>query len=245
MPRFLPLALLAVLMAGSAHSLDLSLGAAMTVSTSPYKGHDATYLPAPLVRYEGEHAYIRNTSLGVYVFKREKHKIGVGVSYFGMHFDPDDTDDIQMKQLNDRRSTMMADVSYEAITKFGIAKLKVSGDVLGKSNGFIVDAGFQVPFIRERYIIMPGVGVRWNSRKQADYYFGVSPEEALRSGLDAFTGKSNFTPYVKLEGKFDLSAHWSVVGGVYADFLTGGARKSPMTEREVTFGGALGLQYAF
>lgn len=237
--------LLFVLVAAGGHALDLSLGAAMTVATSPYKKHDATYLPTPMIRYEADHLYVRNAGAGVYLFKNETHKIGLGVSYAGLHFDPDDTKDHQLKRLNKRKSTLMGDFSYEAITKIGIAKIKLSRDLLGHSDGYTVDAVFQVPLIRECYTIMPGVGVLWSSRKQSDYYFGVGRGESARSGVREYTAKANFSPYVKLEGKYDFNERWSAVGGVYVNFLTGSIKNSPMVGRSATVAGALGMQYKF
>ncbi|MCD8138375.1 MAG: MipA/OmpV family protein [Planctomycetaceae bacterium] len=243
--RTVLLAFAITIAASCGHALDLSLGAAMTAGTSPYKKHDATYLPAPLVRYEGDHFYVKNASVGAYLFKNDNHKIGLGVSYFGLYFNNDDTDYEPAKQLDDRRSTLMADINYEAITKFGLARLKVSRDILGYSDGFTVDAGFHVPFIRECYTIMPGVGVLWSSRKQSDYYFGIRRHESERSGLNEYSAKANFSPYVKLEGKFDFTPKWSAVAGVYANFLSATVKNSPMTGRSVTIAGALGVQYQF
>lgn len=227
------------------HAVDLSLGAAMTAWTSPYKKHDALYMPAPMAKLETKYFYINNASTGLYLFKNENHKLALGVSYSGLYFDADDTSDAQLKRLDDRRSTMMGDISYEAITKAGLGRIKVSRDLLGHSDGYTVDATWMLPLIKKCYTIMPGVGVLWSSRKHSDYYFGVSRHESARSGIKTHTAKANFSPYAQLEGKFFVTENWSAVGGVYVNFLTGSVKKSPMAGRAVTVGGALGMQYSF
>ncbi len=229
----------------SAADLDVTLGAAMSVKTSPYKDHKDSYLPTPLVLYDGPRFYAKGAGAGVYLFNNETHKISVGASYFGLWFDPDDTSNAPLKELDKRKSTLMGDLAYAVITPIGLGKMNVSRDLLGHSDGYVVDASWNVPFMREKYAVMPSIGVEWSSRKQADYYYGVSAHEAARSGLKQHTAKANFSPYVKVEGKYDFNECWSAVAGVSANFLTGSMKNSPMVGRSVVVGGFAGLGYTF
>ena len=224
---------------------DFSLGAVFAISTAPYKSYDKYIMVSPFATYDGQRFYVQGAGAGVHLLKNEVHKISAGVSYFGLHFDPDDTDNRAMKNLNRRKSTMMADLTYSVITKVGVGKIKASRDVLGISDGYTVDACWQLPLIREKYTIMPSAGVLWSSREQADYYFGVSRGESWRSGLKRHTATSNFSPYLKLDAKYHFTDRWSAVASVHVNFLTGDVKDSPMVGKSATIGGAIGAQFTF
>ncbi len=229
----------------SAQAADFSLGAAFSAKTSPYKSHDPYLMVSPFALYDGDHFYLRGATGGVHLFKNETHKLSLGVSYAGLQFDPDDTDDRMMKRLDKRKSTMMGDLSYAVITPIGLGKLKLSRDLLGRSDGYVADASFGVPLIRECFTIMPMAGVEWSSKKQADYYYGISNHEAQRINRPEYDVSANFSPYVKLEAKFQFTERWGAVAGAEVKFLTGDIKNSPMVGRSCVVGGFLGGVFTF
>ncbi len=90
----------------------------MAVSTSPYKSHDNYLGVAPFASYDGGRLYLRASEAGAYLWKNDKHKIGAGLRYSWLSFDPDDTDDSRMKRLDKRSSTLMAGLSYSYAGSF-------------------------------------------------------------------------------------------------------------------------------
>lgn len=162
---------------------EITVGAGGFYSTSPYKKHDDSILPFPLINYEGERFYVSGASAGVYIWKDGMHEVMAGVSYYGYKFDNDKTDDHRLKRLSNRHSTLMAEIGYRLKTDYGIAAVKVSGDVLGNSEGFIVDLNYRYPLTYGNFRVVPAVGVQWASKNQQDYYYGVSRKEAQKSGL--------------------------------------------------------------
>lgn len=264
MKKSLVLALMALVFASSAyvHAVDfdcgiycpapveefdnsISVGPVFSYTQSPYKSHDGSMMVAPLLLHDSRWFYLRGSAGGIHLFNNGTHKISAGVSYFGLNFDRHDTDNRRLRQLDNRRSTLMGEVSYTAITPIGLAKVKVARDVLGLSDGYLADASFGVPWITDRFTIMPSAGVTWSSRKQADYYYGISGREARRSGLKEHTATANFSPYLKLEAQYNFTERISAVAGADVQFLTSKVKDSPMVGRSSVFGGFIGGVFKF
>lgn len=225
---------------------EFALGAAVGFSTSPYKSYDHQILPLPVVTYDSDRFYIKGAGLGVHLLKNETQKLSVGVSYFGLQFRPRKTDARELKVLNKRRSTMMADVTYSLTTGFGQFRAKASQDVLGNSDGFIGDLSFRIPIIRnDTMTLAPGVGVEWANKLQNDYYFGVSRTEARRGTVPYYKADDSFTPYFVLEGKFNLTESWSVFAGARLDILSSKVKDSPMVGKSCTVSVAAGVEFKF
>lgn len=224
---------------------SISVGVAGSVGQSPYKKYDASWMIAPLVLHDSKYFYLQGTSGGFYLFNNGTHKISAGISYFGLEFDRHDTDNRQLKQLDSRRSTLMGEIGYSVVTPIGLASFELGRDLLGHSDGYVADASLGVPWITDRFTIMPTVGVTWSSRKQSDYYFGISRGESNRSGLKQHTAKANFSPYIEVEMKYNITERWSAVAGVNVNFLTGSVKNSPMVGRSATVGGFLGCAFKF
>ncbi len=223
----------------------VTAGAGVSVSTSPYKDYDNAVTPLPLIMYDGDRFYAKGVSAGVHVFKDDTHTLSVGATYSGQQFEPGDTDSRPHQLLDKRKSTVMTDVSYSLTTRFGRATARVSRDVLGRSDGYTTDAGFSVPILREKFTIVPSVGVEWSSGKQAEYYYGVSSGESIRSGLNSHEVSSNFFPYLGLHAQYRITERWSAVAGTRLNVLTGDVKDSPMVDKSVTVSGFLGATFSF
>lgn len=89
---------------------ELSVGAAVAVSVSPYKSYDVTVAPLPLITYDSDRFYLKGLGLGVHLLKNERHTVSLGATYHGMGFDPKDTDARELKALDKRHGTLMANV---------------------------------------------------------------------------------------------------------------------------------------
>ena len=167
-----------------ATAADVSVGLGGTWQSSPYKGHDDTILPVPLIHFEGERFYVRGLDAGVHIWRNETHAISLGASYFGLAFDSSKTDDRSLKRLDDRYSTLNLYLQYTLQTNYGHAGVRVLRDVLGNSDAFSAEAYYKYPFMFGPVYVSPGAGIRWDSEDQLDYYFGISSNEARKSGLE-------------------------------------------------------------
>ena len=207
--------------------------------------HDDTFLPLPIISYEGERFYVRGLSAGVHIWKNEMHEVSLGLSYSALSFDSSKTDDRRLKKLEDRYSSIDADLQYNLRTDYGHAGIKVSRDILGNSDGFSAEAYYKYPFSIGQVYISPGAGVRWDSQEQIDYYYGVSSRESRRSGLDKYDPDGGFSPFLSLEADWCFTENWSVMAGGRVDFLSSEIKDSPMVDDDQIFSATIGIKYTF
>lgn len=229
----------------SAFAEELSIGAVGAVTFSPYKSYDTVVMPLPFVTYKGDHFFIKGTSLGAYLFKNENHELSVGASYLGLEFKPRRTDEQPLKQLDKRRSTMLADVSYSYVSKFGLIRAQLAQDVLGNSNGMLGNLSLHVPWITDCFVIMPGVGVQWASSNHNEYYYGISGKESARSGLKRYDPGHTFAPYLTLEAKYSLTERWDLVAKGKVEYVPGKIQDSPMVGKNFAGSVMAGVQFNF
>ena len=224
---------------------ELSLGLLGVYSSSPYKGHDDTILPFPLISYEGERFFFRGVGGGVHIWKDENQELLVGLSYAGMQFDHSKTDDNRLKRLDDRYSTVTVDAYYSLRTDWGNAGVKASQDILGNSEGFVVDLWYKHPFSVGQLTVVPGIGMQWDSERQADYYYGVSASESRKSGLEEYDAKNAVSPYLSLDINYALTDNWNLTAGGKMLFLSDEIQDSPMVDDSKQFDASVGVVYSF
>lgn len=246
MRKMLLLAVTALVLSASVVAAgELSVGAVGSVSISPYKSYDVQVLPFPFITYKDDRFYVKGSSLGVHLYKDERHEVSVGASYLGLEFRPSRTDNRALKHLDKRRSTLMADASYSFVSKIGLFRAQIGRDVLGFSDGYLASASMHVPWITDTFVIMPGAGVQWASSKHNDYYFGVSRKEANRSGLNRYQVGRTFSPFATLEAKYKLSECWDLVAKGKVEYLNGRIKHSPMVGKSYAASFMAGVQYNF
>lgn len=92
----------------SATASELSIGAGAAYNESPYRGYNENTKAIPLISYEGDSFYVRQTTLGFILSQSEKNELSLTASWMPLEFDPADNDDYAMQQLDKRDSTAMA-----------------------------------------------------------------------------------------------------------------------------------------
>ncbi|WP_437610634.1 MipA/OmpV family protein [Erwinia sp. V71] len=204
---------LAVLLPGclsafSASAEPLTLGASVIYSQSPYKSGQDRYYPVPVINYEGESFYFRSLQAGYYLWKDTQDQLSLTVLGSPQNYDPGESDDGDMRALDKRRMTLMAGVAYRHVADWGTVRTALIGDVLNNSNGIIWDLTYLYPFTFGDFSITPGIGALWNSANQNRYYYGVSGNEAARTGLNSYRPDDSWSPYVELGLDYKINASW-------------------------------------
>lgn len=222
------------------------VGGGIGYSSSPYKDYDNKITALPVVNFENKRFYVRGLEAGVKVVEKGPHSVRVGLAWHTQSFSAEDSDDRQLQLLDDRDATLMANVSYQHKSKYGIAQAKVSADVLGNSEGVIVDASYRYPVVNtKKFKALAGGGVEWANGSQNDYYYGISDTESRRSGLKAYEAESGLTPYLAVEARYDISKRWSAFAVGRVNFLNDEVTDSPMVDRSTTYHIGAGVLYKF
>jgi len=224
---------------------DLSLGAGVKISTSEYKGEDTKVSPFPLLDYEGEYLFIHGLSAGAFLYKDPTNELSINASYLPQSFDASESDDRQMRRLDDRDSTMTVGAAYSLRADWGVTKLELSADVLDTNNGFVADASYAYPFRLSFLKVKPFAGVEWSSENYNDYYYGVSSGEANRSGMREYSAGNGFSPYAGLGLKYGLTQDIDMSLNAKVKRLSEEITDSPMVDKDVTYSFGFGLSYSF
>lgn len=216
-----------------------------SITTNEYKDMSGNVTSPPLLGYEGEYLYLRGVSGGFHFFRNEWLELNVQLSYLPQHFYAEQSDDWAMRRLDDRYSTLMGGFNGRLISKAGILTATISTDLLGTSNGILLDASYSYPFELGIVKMAPTFGIQWTDVNYNNYYYGVDHNEARRSGLKYYDPESACSQYVQLSASLDITENWSTFGSVRTIFLSPAITDSPMVEASEKYSFSLGVFYSF
>ncbi len=115
--------------AGVAHAEGkFSLGAGVGVVEHPYKDYDTDVYPVPVINYEGDNFWFRGLGGGYYLWNDATDKLSITAYWSPLYFKAKDSGNHQMRHLDDRKSTMMAGLSYAHFTQYGYLRTTLAGD---------------------------------------------------------------------------------------------------------------------
>lgn len=135
---------------------DLSLGAGVGVVENAYKQYDNDVYPVPVVTYDSENFWFRGLGGGYYLWNDNTDKLSVMAYWSPMYFKPGDSDNSQLRQLDKRKSTMMAGLSYVHNTQYGFLRTSLAGDALDNSNGIVWDLAWLYRYTNGGLTLTPG-----------------------------------------------------------------------------------------
>lgn len=245
----LKLLALGVLIASSTFAANaestFSLGAGVGVVETPYKQYDKKVYPVPVITWESDSFWFRGLGGGYYLWNDDADQLSVMAYYSPWHFKPGDSDNSQLRQLDKRKSTLMAGLSYVHNTQYGFLRTSLAGDTLDNSNGIVWDLAWLYRYNAGALTVTPGIGVEWNSENQNEYYYGVSGSESRRSGLDSYDPNDSWNPYLELTVSYRLTDNLSVYGTGRYTHLSDEIKDSPMVDKSWAGLLSTGVTYRF
>ncbi|MBJ3592926.1 MipA/OmpV family protein [Salmonella enterica subsp. enterica serovar Saintpaul] len=228
----------------TAHA-EFSLGAGVIALNSPYKEYDMKASPFPAINYKGEHFWINGLGAGYYLYNDSENKLSLIGYYDPTQFKHEDSDSREMRRLLTRKGTMMAGLSYVHKTNYGSLRTVLAGDMLGNSDGMVVDMAWLYRYDNGSFSITPAIGFKWNSKNQSDYYYGVSRYESKRSGITAYKPDANINPYAELSVGYEFLTNWNVYGVGRWTRLSDEITDSPIVEDSWDSILSMGVTYTF
>lgn len=195
-------------------------------------------------------------------YRGDKFNIGDGISYdltnsnkhaFEILLDnknrgfKSSTDDL-FKGMNKRKPSL--DVGARAM--WGPAVVNITRD-LNASKGIEANMQFGgiTPHLAHNWSgkktlnILPKAGLRYQSAKVADYYYGINSSEATAT-RKAYKAKSAITPYIGMDAQANLTKHVTLDGGLTVSKRAKSIRNSPLTnDKKYQCSGNIGLSYWF
>jgi outer membrane protein len=119
--------------------------------------------------------------------------------------------------------------------QIGPAEIYASIDkTIGGSNGLTGTLGAKVSHRYERFLFSAGVSATAADDNHMETYFGVTPKQSTRSGLDAYEANAGIKRFdVEASVTYMVNENWLVRGQLGVGFLTGDAADSPIVQRKV------------
>ncbi len=218
-------------LAARASAADLSLGVQGEANALPWRNYKTTWSALPYVGYDNAHWYVDGLDAGVYAVNDGVNQLKARLFYLDMEFDPKRSHASRMRELDNRHATMMGGVSYQRITPVGAFRAELSTDTLGESNGLLGTLAWAGQVSLTGVDIYPEAGVDWLNAQQARYYYGISREEASRSGMSAYSPGQAFSPWLAVAADWHVTSHLHFYLQPRITFLPAPLRHSPMVSQ--------------
>lgn len=211
---------------------------------APYRDLDEGNYVVPLVRFEGERAYLRGLRGGWRLYNQGGFEVAAIAQARLDGFDADDSD--FLTGMQDRRPSidvgMSADWRVKGIGNFEAA---VVVDALDRSGGSEVSLGWNGLVRAGQWFVIPGVSGRWQDASLVDYYYGVRADEAL-PGRPAYRPGAAFKPEVSvlLNRSFGSKRRWSFFARAAHEWLPSNITDSPIVQGDGNTSIFVGLGYS-
>ncbi|MBP2170044.1 outer membrane protein [Erwinia toletana] len=224
---------------------DLALALDNEWQINPYRATRVNYFPFPLLSWNDQHLYIDGDEAGLLAWKDAANELKIKGLWFDRSYDRRNGKGPQMQQLNNRRTTLMAGVSYQRITPYGALSGQLAADTLGQSNGLLATVSWTGYLQSGQLAWIPALGIDWEDARQTRYYYGIDDNESRRSGLSRYRPGASLTPWLQLALDYRFSARWEGFISTRLNLHDDQVRNSPMVEKSLSYVIDLGVNYHF
>jgi Outer membrane protein V len=225
----------------------VSAGVIGAFSPQVYKDTDTDPLVVPTVNVDTDHFYFRGLTAGARLAPKDStHNLVLSATYDPRRFDPADTDDPQLSQLDKRDASIVAALAYQYHSPIGRFQAAVGEGVTKDRDGVYGEVSWKYGFNHPRWGVSPEVGYAYNSHELNQHLYGVSATEASRvSGIEAYEPGSAGHYFVGASGYLMLTERIQLLGGVRYTNLDDEIAHSPMVDQSTAASGYLGVNYVF
>ncbi|WP_158100630.1 MipA/OmpV family protein [Neiella marina] len=223
-------------------SFKIGVGAAH--SSKAYLGYDERQSVIPLIEYNNPHIYVEGFELGYKIIEDQQNRWSVFIGASSDEFDASKSR--KLRAFDDRDMSAMLGTRYRHANSWGVIDAKVAFDVSDKSDGSMASVSYGYPVqATDNWMIMPRGFVKMMDSDYANYYYGVSEEEARTIGATAYQPGSAIKYGVELISTYQLNQDWQINAGARLQMLDSDLRDSPMVsdDNEATI--FTGVTYRF
>ncbi|GEM_PF-4785262 len=225
-----------------------AVGPIAILDASPYIGGENGVDVFPGIAYEGEKLKIRGPYVDYFVVGGGREDIslaltlGLGANQLEVNGDE------QLVGIQDRDSGVLAGVRIDYPIFNGTGSLAVQTDVTDESNGQRAVISWQRPLFNSnprKWILAARVQAEWSSDDYANFYYGITPQEALASNFDEYTVGNTLQPSIGIQGFYNFSQNWQVIYSMDYQLLSSEVKDSPIVDESGALSGIVGLAYVF
>jgi len=211
---------------------------------APYRDLDEGNYVVPLVRFEGERAYLRGLRGGWRMYDEGPFEVSVIAQARLDGFDADDSD--FLTGMDDRKPSLDVGIAGDwLVPGVGNFEAAVVVDALDRSGGVETSLGWNGLVRAGEWFIIPGVSGRWQDASLVDYYYGVREDEAI-PGRPAYRPGAAFKPElsVLVNRTFGNKRRWSFFARAAHEWLPSQISDSPIVEGDGNTSIFIGVGYS-
>ena len=147
-------------------------------------------------------------------------------------------------RLDHRKTSIPLGLGTLQVTPVGAFFVNLFRDV-DQSGGNIADLIYAAEIDTGPLAIYPQAGVEYQSSTYTRYFYGVSTDEAHRSGLQAYQPRAASNPFLALFVEAHVSGNWYVNANVRRTWLGSAVADSPLVPRHTVDTGLVAVSYRF
>ncbi|HEX4325362.1 MAG TPA: MipA/OmpV family protein [Burkholderiales bacterium] len=204
-------------------------------------GKGSTVWPVPLLSFEyKETFYVDLLRAGVRLWSSADQKVAIGLAA-EPRFGYKSSDGARLAGMGERHLSIEAGPSLEWETPLVLLNLAYFADITGSSKGgSLHGTAYKQIVDTPKWDVGPYVGFERIDTKAANYYFGVTPAEAI-AGRPAYQAGASTNWNIGLSGAYKFSKPYALMFGVQNTHLGNGAGASPIVETRNATMGYIGL----
>ncbi|HEY3644532.1 MAG TPA: MipA/OmpV family protein [Gammaproteobacteria bacterium] len=205
------------------------LGAGVAVTNPGYLGYSRQITPLPLVFYHYGRFFFAGISGGYLLSNGEHYRLALVVEPTLNRLSASDSP--QLAGIQSRQWSLAGGAELETFGDWGHLNMGLSHDLLGRNDGTSANLGYRFSFHAGGWSLSPGIGLRWADSNLTNYYYGVSPAEALLPQRPAYSPGSAASPYVSFGVGTAISEHWQFRGDISYQRFGSAIHNSPIVDR--------------
>lgn len=210
---------------------QITLGAGALVAPEYEGSTEYTVYPIPYFSIIWkDHVFLNlEHGIGLYAYNDDRLQLAVSVEYArGRH----EGDSDRLRGLGHIDDTARGHL----FARFSLGSLTLGLDLaqdLGGTDGFQVRPNIGLTFaLSEKVRLSPEVSVTWANDEYMQYYFGISPAQASRSGLRRFDSGAGFKRVdLRFAATWVIKDRWFTTANIRLGYLLGDAADSPIADR--------------
>lgn len=209
-----------------------------------YEGSDKfTFMPVPLLSFSfNESINVDPMGLEFTVFRQDNLSFRLAVQHEGGR-DEDDSDYLEGMGNIDSAFKLGGTVNYN------IGSWEVYGTVeklFGGSDGVQMIGGAVYTYDAMPFLLSAGASATWSNSDYMSTFFGVSSEQAARSGYAKYDASAGFKRVdAEVLMTYLMTEHWVLRAQAGIGYLVGDAADSPIVQRKLQPNAMLMLAYRF
>lgn len=221
-----------------------SVGVGAILPLDPYIGSQDDTRLFPTVNYEGKTLFLRGSLAGAKLLQRDNDSFSAQLQLGQQYFKADD-EDYAIEDLKSRKASVLLGLRYDHRAEWGVVRAIVSVDVGGNSKGGLGELAYGYPIQAGGLSLVPTIGVEATNEKYNGYYYGISSDEAVLTGLDTYRSKASVSAFVELVVNYPFNQNWHSFLTARVTDVTREVKGSPLVGKRISETMVAGILYTF